>query len=80
MKRGLQPEEPEEIDAVRARCDQALTQEKAINGVKLGQDAKVFIDAEPKKAFLGKVIYISSIAEFTPKNVQTKEDRTKVDK
>ncbi|MBI5022133.1 MAG: efflux RND transporter periplasmic adaptor subunit [Ignavibacteriales bacterium] len=46
--------------------------------VKLGQEAKVYIDGEPAKSFPGKVTYISSIAEFTPKNVQTKEDRTKL--
>jgi HlyD family secretion protein len=46
--------------------------------VKVGQEAKVYIDGEPQKAFSGKVTYISSIAEFTPKNVQTKEDRTKL--
>jgi HlyD family secretion protein len=129
LKRGSRPEE---IDAARARRDQAVAQVKAIKKkiddsfvvapidgmitqkaveegeivmpnaslfrisrldkvhliiyvseeelakVKLGQDAKVYIDAEPKKPFIGKVIYISSIAEFTPKNVQTKEDRTKL--
>jgi len=52
--------------------------EEELAKVKLGQDAKVYIDGEPKKPFMGKVIYISSIAEFTPKNVQTKEDRTKL--
>lgn len=46
--------------------------------VKLGQRANVFIDAQPKKAIPGKVIYISPVAEFTPKNVQTKDDRTKL--
>ena len=28
--------------------------------------------------FAGKVIYKSPVAEFTPKNVQTKEERTKL--
>ncbi len=46
--------------------------------IKLGQQAKVYIDAFPNQPFLGKVVYISSVAEFTPKNVQTKEDRTKL--
>ncbi|MBA4312243.1 MAG: hypothetical protein C0417_06405 [Chlorobiaceae bacterium] len=52
--------------------------EVELSRVKLGQEAKVYIDGEPQKAFSGKVTYISSIAEFTPKNVQTKEDRTKL--
>jgi HlyD family secretion protein len=52
--------------------------EEELAKVKLGQDADVFIDAYPDKAFAGKIIYISDLAEFTPKNVQTKEDRTKL--
>jgi len=52
--------------------------EEELARVKLSQDAKISIDGEPNKTFPGKVIYISSVAEFTPKNVQTKEDRTKL--
>ena len=46
--------------------------------VKLGGAADLVIDTYPDKTFPAKVIYISPIAEFTPKNVQTKEDRTKL--
>jgi HlyD family secretion protein len=46
--------------------------------VKWGQVAKVYVDAFPDKPFAGAVVYISPIAEFTPKNIQTKEDRTKL--
>jgi HlyD family secretion protein len=46
--------------------------------IKLGQNASVHIDGVPERAFPGKVIYTSSIAEFTPKNVQTRDDRTKL--
>ncbi len=46
--------------------------------IKLGQDAKIFIDAYPDKPFIGKITYISDVAEFTPKNIQTKDDRTKL--
>ena len=52
--------------------------EQQLAHVHLGQEAKVTIDALPKKPFAGTVTYISSVAEFTPKNVQTKEDRTKL--
>lgn len=52
--------------------------EQELAKIKLGQEAKVFIDAYPDKPFIGKIIYISDVAEFTPKNVQTKEDRTKL--
>lgn len=46
--------------------------------VKLGQQADVRIDTYPDRDFPGTVVYISPIAEFTPKNIQTKEDRTKL--
>jgi len=46
--------------------------------VSLGQTAKISIDGYPSKQFDGKVVYISPEAEFTPKNVQTKEDRVKL--
>jgi HlyD family secretion protein len=52
--------------------------EEELAKIKLGQSANVFIDAYPNKPFRGKIIYISDVAEFTPKNVQTKEDRTKL--
>lgn len=52
--------------------------EQELGKVKLGGEADVFIDTFPEKGFPGRVIYISPIAEFTPKNVQTKEDRTKL--
>ena len=46
--------------------------------VKLGQAAKVSIDAFPKDSYPGTVASISPVAEFTPKNIQTKDDRTKL--
>ena len=46
--------------------------------VKLGQKAEVMTDSFPKKTYLGTVSMISSEAEFTPKNVQTREERVKL--
>jgi HlyD family secretion protein len=46
--------------------------------VKLGQSVDVSVDTYPDKIYEGKVIYISPEAEFTPKNIQTKEERTKL--
>lgn len=46
--------------------------------VKLGQEADVTIDAFKDKIYKGKVTYISPEAEFTPKNIQTKDERTKL--
>lgn len=46
--------------------------------VKIGQGVKVFIDSYPGKAFPGKVVSISNKAEFTPKTIQTKDERVKL--
>ncbi|HET6372967.1 MAG TPA: HlyD family efflux transporter periplasmic adaptor subunit [Candidatus Polarisedimenticolia bacterium] len=43
--------------------------------VRVGDEVSVRIDAFPGRAFPGRVVYISPEAEFTPKNVQTVEDR-----
>lgn len=52
--------------------------EQELGKVKLNGTADIVIDTYPNKNFPGTVIYISPTAEFTPKNVQTKEDRTKL--
>jgi HlyD family secretion protein len=46
--------------------------------VKLGQEADLMIDTFKDKHYRGRVTYISPNAEFTPKNVQTKDDRVKL--
>jgi HlyD family secretion protein len=51
--------------------------EQNLGKVKYGQTSEIKIDSYPDRTFTGKVTYISSIAEFTPKNIQTKEDRLK---
>jgi len=43
-----------------------------------GQKADVTSDTFPNKRYPGTVTYISPEAEFTPKNVQTKEERVKL--
>ncbi|HRU39443.1 MAG TPA: efflux RND transporter periplasmic adaptor subunit [Candidatus Goldiibacteriota bacterium] len=45
--------------------------------IKYGQEAFVTIDGMEKKPFKGSITYISAAAEFTPKNVQTKDERVK---
>ncbi len=52
--------------------------EVELGKVKLGQKAEVSIDTYPDRKYEGKVTYISPEAEFTPKNVQTKDERTKL--
>jgi HlyD family secretion protein len=46
--------------------------------VKYGQQARVFSDLMPGKSFEGRVGFIASEAEFTPKSVQTEKERTKL--
>lgn len=46
--------------------------------VKLGQSAQVMTDSYPGKIYDGTITYISSEAEFTPKNVQTRDERVKL--
>lgn len=52
--------------------------ENRLGLVKLGQKAGVTVDSYPGKIYNGKVTFISSEAEFTPKNVQTQEERVKL--
>jgi len=52
--------------------------ENLIGKVRLGMPAKVTVDTFPDHAFSGRVSYVSSQAEFTPKNVQTQEERVKL--
>jgi HlyD family secretion protein len=46
--------------------------------VKLGDKAKVTTDSYPGKIYWGRVSFISSEAEFTPKQIQTQEERAKL--
>lgn len=48
-----------------------------IGQVRLGQAAGVTVDAYPGRTFAGRVTRIADEAEFTPKNVQTQEERVK---
>lgn len=52
--------------------------EKELGLVKFGDTVNVKIDSHPDKVFKGTVIFISPKAEFTPKNVQTKDERVKL--
>ena len=49
--------------------------ENRLGRVKIGQPVQIQVDTHPGKTFPGQVEYISPRAEFTPRNVQTAEDR-----
>jgi HlyD family secretion protein len=52
--------------------------ETEIGLVKPGQEAEVSVDTFPEKVFTGTVSFISPNAEFTPKIIQTHEERVKL--
>ena len=49
--------------------------EPELGKVYIGQPVTVQVDSFPGRTFEGKVVWIADEAEFTPKNVQTKEER-----
>lgn len=48
-----------------------------LNDIKIGQEVTVFINAphNEQKSYKGKISWISDKAEFTPKTIQTKDER-----
>jgi len=56
----------------------AYVNETDMGRVKLGQTADVSIDSFPDKVYKGHVTFISEQAEFTPKQIQTTEERVKL--
>jgi len=49
--------------------------ETDLSKVKWGQEVIVTTDLRPKKEYKGKISFISSQAEFTPKQIQTEKER-----
>lgn len=64
------------VDLDHAWAD-VFVPEPAVPRLRLGQDAQVFTDAGGP-AIKGAITYISPRAEFTPRNVQTAEERSKL--
>ncbi|MBN1636931.1 MAG: efflux RND transporter periplasmic adaptor subunit [Deltaproteobacteria bacterium] len=56
----------------------AYVNESDLGKFKLGQEVQVKTDAYPDEVFSGSISFISSEAEFTPKAVQTREERVKL--
>jgi HlyD family secretion protein len=52
--------------------------EDEVGNVRLGQSASIRSDSNKRKTFNGRVTFIASQAEFTPRNVQTAEERVKL--
>ena len=52
--------------------------ERDLGRVKIGSKARVTTDSYPGREYQGRVSFLSSEAEFTPKQIQTKEERVKL--
>jgi len=52
--------------------------ERDLGKIWLGMKAYVSVDSFPDKPFPGKVTFVSDRAEFTPKNIQTPDERVKL--
>ena len=56
----------------------AYLEESDLGRVKIGAAAKVTTDTFPGKTYTGRVSFIASQAEFTPKTIETKKERVKL--
>jgi HlyD family secretion protein len=55
----------------------AYVDQPVLSRIRLGDTVRVRVDGRAED-FTGKIVYISDVAEFTPKNVQTPEERAKL--
>ena len=56
----------------------AYINETDLGRIKLGQPVTLANDSYPDKTYPGRISFISSEAEFTPKQIQTREERVKL--
>jgi HlyD family secretion protein len=56
----------------------AYINETDLGRTKVGQRARITTDTYPRKVYDGRISFIASEAEFTPRNVQTKKERIKL--
>lgn len=64
------------IGDIRNAWLRGFVAEADLGRLRLGQSAVVSIDAYPERTWNGRVSFISSAAEFTPRSVQTDKERT----
>ena len=66
------------VGSIRSPWLRAYIEETDLGRVKVGQVVEVTADTYPGKKYAGRVSFIASQAEFTPKNVQTRKERVKL--
>jgi HlyD family secretion protein len=67
--------------AVRSLDDRWVriyVREDELGRISIGQDAVITADSYPDRTYSGRIVFLSSEAEFTPRNVQTTEERVKL--
>jgi HlyD family secretion protein len=64
-----------DLSTVRVRF---YVEEERLGHLNLGGTVKIRSDSFPEKSFTGKISFLSDKAEFTPKTIQTREERTKL--
>jgi HlyD family secretion protein len=52
--------------------------ERLVGRVNMGSEARIILDAAPNLVIPAKVTFIADVAQFTPKTVETKEERQKL--
>jgi HlyD family secretion protein len=65
------------LDASYVYMDIYLPTEQA-GRVRIGSDARIVLDAYPKHIIPARVVFVASQAQFTPKTVETKDERDKL--
>lgn len=66
------------VDDLRDIWLTAYVNESDLGKIKLNQTVSVKTDSFPNKSYNGKISFISQEAEFTPKQIQTTEERVKL--
>jgi HlyD family secretion protein len=52
--------------------------ESAAGRIAVGAEARIVLDAAPKEVILATITFVASVAQFTPKTVETKKEREKL--
>ena len=64
------------IALIHPKWVRVYASEMDLGHINMGAAAQVIRDSQPNQPITGKIGYISSVAEFTPKTVQTEDIRT----